>query len=203
MNSLHDYFTAGFDPIGLMPESKDTRESGWNAPTRPRTATPYHDNGNIGLRTGVIGTAPNGVLVDVDDDAPEASRVSDLLFPPTNAIFGRASKPRSHRMYVCTGDVPPAIKLDGLGGDDDTICELRTRTKDGKALQSVVPSSVWKSRIDGHTEVVVLDMPTSRRRRRTARFSCAPRISKRRPCCSRVICSSLAATTTAWRSRAF
>lgn len=136
--NANDYFNAGFDPIGLLPASKDTREKGWNDPSRPRSAALHHEGGNLGLRTGVPGTAPTGVLVDVDDDVCEAAIVSGLLFPNTGAIFGRASKPRSHRMYVCTGDVPPHIKLTGLGGDDDTLCELRTRTKEGKALQTVV-----------------------------------------------------------------
>jgi hypothetical protein len=152
MKSLHDYFNAGFDPLGLLPRSKDTREKAWNAPTRPRSATPYHDNGNIGLRTGVLGTAPNGVLVDSDDDVREAAIVSERLFPATGAICGRASKPRSHRFYVCSGEVPSAVQLKDLDGE--MICELRTH-QNGKALQTVVPPSVHES-----GEVVVLDTPT-------------------------------------------
>jgi transcriptional regulator with XRE-family HTH domain len=99
--SLHDYFTAGFDPIGLLPESKDTREAGWNLATRPRTAKPYHESGNIGLRTGVTGTAPNGVLVDVDDDAPEASRVVASSHPTATSSATKLASPVARRR-LCT-----------------------------------------------------------------------------------------------------
>lgn len=162
MTTLQDYFDAGFDPIGLMPESKDTREAGWNDATRPRSATPYHENGNVGLRTGVPGTAPNGQqLYDSDRDAPEVARIAHLFFPASGAVTGRRGKPSSHAFYVDDDcGLVPHIKLDGLGGDDDTIIELRTRTKSGKALQTVVPSSVWKSKLDGHVEDVVLETAT-------------------------------------------
>src|ERR687886_91660 len=40
------------------------------------------------------------VLDDADLDAPEACTLGPLLLPPTAAVFGRQSKPRSHHLYV-------------------------------------------------------------------------------------------------------
>lgn len=53
--------------------------------------------GNIGLILG----EPSGHLVDVDLDCPEARELADRFLPPTEAITGRPSSPRSHRWYRC------------------------------------------------------------------------------------------------------
>jgi phage gp37-like protein len=50
---------------------------------------------NVGV---MLGPKSNG-LVDLDLDCPEAIIVAPLLLPPTKAIFGRASKRASHRLY--------------------------------------------------------------------------------------------------------
>jgi len=51
---------------------------------------------NIGVLLG----APSGYLVDVDLDCAEALLLAPSLLPKTLALFGRASKPRSHRLYI-------------------------------------------------------------------------------------------------------
>lgn len=50
---------------------------------------------NIGVRLG----EPSGDLIDIDLDCPEALAIADAFLPSTPAIFGRAGKPRSHRLY--------------------------------------------------------------------------------------------------------
>lgn len=39
-------------------------------------------------------------LTDVDLDCIEAIALAEFLLPPTDAIFGRKSKPGSHRLYI-------------------------------------------------------------------------------------------------------
>jgi hypothetical protein len=56
----------------------------------------FADGGNIALTLG----PPSGETVDADLDCPEAVALADLYMPPTAAEFGRASKPRSHRLYI-------------------------------------------------------------------------------------------------------
>lgn len=54
---------------------------------------------NIGVLLG----EKSGGLVDVDLDSPEAVRLADIFLPATDAVFGRASKPASHRLYRAEG----------------------------------------------------------------------------------------------------
>jgi putative DNA primase/helicase len=53
---------------------------------------------NIGVQLGL----KSGGLTDVDLDCPEAIVIAPALLPSTGAIFGRASKRDSHRLYRTT-----------------------------------------------------------------------------------------------------
>ena len=53
-----------------------------------------------GENIAVILGPPSGELVDLDLDCAEALALADLYLPPTRAVFGRASKPSAHRLYV-------------------------------------------------------------------------------------------------------
>lgn len=55
---------------------------------------------------GVILGKESGGLIDIDLDSAEALACADHFLPPTPAIFGRASKPHSHRLY----NVPDEVK---------------------------------------------------------------------------------------------
>jgi hypothetical protein len=81
----------------------------------------------------------SGELVDIDLDCPEALALADKYTPPTGAIFGRASKPRSHRIYIAPGAVKEAF-ADPLDGS--TLLELRAAGRDGAAHQTLMPPSV-------------------------------------------------------------
>lgn len=48
---------------------------------------------------GVILGTPSGNLIDIDLDCPEAVSLAPHFLPDTLAIFGRASKVRSHYLY--------------------------------------------------------------------------------------------------------
>ena len=49
---------------------------------------------------GVLLGEPSKNLIDIDFDCPEAVALAPIILPPTNAIFGRAGKPRSHFLYT-------------------------------------------------------------------------------------------------------
>ena len=95
---------------------------------------------NIGV---LLGTASGG-LVDVDLDCPEACAVADKILPPTAAVFGRASKPRSHWLYYVGGPAPSLKFSDPLTGE--VLLELRGDKRDGSTgYQTVFPPSIHPS----------------------------------------------------------
>ena len=74
---------------------------------------------NFGLRLTQV--------TDVDLDCSEALALADIYLPPTGAEFGRASKPRSHRLFLSPGASFAAF-ADPLAKDRDikaTLLELR------------------------------------------------------------------------------
>jgi putative DNA primase/helicase len=93
----------------------------------------FPNEGNIGILLGEV----SGDLVDVDLDAPEALAVADALLPLTHRVHGRASKPRSHRWYICH-QLPRPEKFTDVGG----ICLVEVRST---GQQTVVPPSTHPS----------------------------------------------------------
>lgn len=87
---------------------------------------------NAGVLLGVPCT--NGLyLVDVDLDSPEAVQLADQYLPPTDCVFGRQSKPASHRFYYLRHPIPTKKYTDS---NKKVIVELR-----GAGCQTVVPGS--------------------------------------------------------------
>jgi hypothetical protein len=91
--------------------------------------------GNIAIRLGPA----SGDLVDADLDCTEAMTLADLYLPQTGAVFGRPSKPRSHRLYRARGAVFAAF-ADPLDGS--MLLELRADGRDGGAHLTLIPPSV-------------------------------------------------------------
>ena len=95
----------------------------------------FHDPMNVGVQLGVNG------LVDNDLDCEEAVALAEYFLPPTSAIFGRASKPKSHWLHHCE-DLPVDIKKATLQTKDDKgsmIVELRIGAG-GKGAQTIFPA---------------------------------------------------------------
>ncbi|XZE55942.1 bifunctional DNA primase/polymerase [Planctomycetaceae bacterium SH139] len=101
----------GTVPIDTRTQVERYRQRGWYCvPLRPRSKSParrdwtnlrlapdvFPDNCNVGIILG----EPSGWLVDVDLDCPEAIELADQYLPPTPAITGRPSSPKSHRWYI-------------------------------------------------------------------------------------------------------
>ena len=95
----------------------------------------FADGGNVGVRLGPV----SGELVDIDLDCPEALALADKYTPPTGAIFGRASKPRSHRLYIAPG---ASFETFADPRDGSMLLELRAAGRDGGAHQTLLPPSI-------------------------------------------------------------
>ena len=73
---------------------KDCRVPSWQVKTF--NVTDFRDDDNIGVQ---FGSVSNG-LCDIDLDCAEARMLAPLFLPATEAVFGRASSPGSHWLYV-------------------------------------------------------------------------------------------------------
>jgi hypothetical protein len=97
------------------------------------------DRQNIGAVLG-----PGG-LTDLDLDAPETLVVAPQFALPTNMVFGRRSKPRSHWFYIVTeGELLSERLTDPAAATEQkgTLLELRSLKRDGSiGMQTVVPPS--------------------------------------------------------------
>jgi hypothetical protein len=91
--------------------------------------------GGVGLVLG----APSGGLVDVDLDHTNALRLREHFLPPTSMQTGRVGRPRSHRWYLITDEVP-ATRQYRLP-DKTMLVELRST-----GAQTVIPPSTWYPR---------------------------------------------------------
>jgi hypothetical protein len=85
--------------VPIPPSEKGPRTAGWQS--QAFVAGDFPPGGNVGLLLG----PRSGEIVDVDLDCTEALALADLYLFKTGAVFGRATKPRSHRLYVARGAV--------------------------------------------------------------------------------------------------
>lgn len=141
--SAYDYVARGWSLVRLPSGQKAPRGRNWQKTAiNAADAVERHFRGptNIGV---LLGTASGG-LVDIDLDCPEACALADKILPPAAAVFGRASKPRSHRLYRVEGCAPSLQFEDPYTGD--MLVELRGDKQDGSAgLQTVFPPSIHPS----------------------------------------------------------
>lgn len=91
--------------------------------------------GNLGFICGPT----SADIVDTDLDAAEAIALGPLYLPPTDAVYGRASKPASHRLYRSPGATYEKY-ADPLSGQ--TLLELRAPGVTGGSHQTLLPPSV-------------------------------------------------------------
>ncbi len=135
------YIGRGWCPIPVRPRSKKPPE-GWPELRITAEGAPQYFNG-AGTNLGVHLGPPSHGLTDVDLDLPVAVPVADALLPPSAAVFGRGSKPRSHRLYI--------TKLAETGGKsvhsfDDPITGQRImELRIGPGAQTVVPPSIHET----------------------------------------------------------
>ncbi len=142
-----DYLQRGWLPLPIPHRSKNPNLKGWQNLSLSAADLPRYFNGkprNIGV---LLGSKSNG-LFDLDLDSLEAVKIADYFLPPTEAVFGRASKARSHKLYYCDGDIyekfnNPFLLASADKAIRETACILELRGKTG--LQTVFPGSMHES----------------------------------------------------------
>jgi hypothetical protein len=136
-----DYIESGWSPIPIPHRAKAPAIAAWsNLRLTAATAPAYFNRtpSNIGMLLG----EPSAWLIDIDIDAfgDGVSELADRFLPTTQSIFGRAGKPRSHRLYYVTAPIATAKFKDPLLSKKNMLVELRsTRT------QTVFPPSTHDS----------------------------------------------------------
>jgi Bifunctional DNA primase/polymerase, N-terminal len=145
-----DYRRRGWQPVPIDRGKKRPRDNAWQSLTiTDANIEDYFGNDdNVGVQLG----ARSGGLTDVDIDCAEALDLADDILPATDAIFGRGSKPRSHRLYITDlytteprATIPFAEPNTLSNGQESAmLVELRTGGGD-KAAQTVAPGSVHPS----------------------------------------------------------
>lgn len=146
----HQYIGRGWNPVPIPHKKKSPVNDDWQKQTITADNVEKHFNGgmqNIGVQLG----QKSGGLTDVDLDCSEACILAPFFLPPTPAVFGRASKPRSHYLYSIS-DPEERATLKLVGADRLTIIELRMGGGE-KGAQTVFPGStheegeaiVWSS----------------------------------------------------------
>src|SRR5712664_947412 len=91
----------GFAILPIPYKQKRPALDGWQKLRLTEEDLATHFNGrpqNIGVLLG----DPSGGVVDIDVDALEALPIVGLFLPSTRS-FGRASKPKSHHLFVARG----------------------------------------------------------------------------------------------------
>jgi hypothetical protein len=148
-----EYLRRGWQPLPIPHRSKNPNFSGWQKFNPTEADLPKHFNG----KAQNIGVLLHNGLVDIDLDSIEAIRIADFFLPETEAVFGRASKPRSHRLYHCKGGGFEKFNNPFLVSSKDeaerkTACIVEFRTGDG--LQTVFPGSTHESgeAVEWHTD---------------------------------------------------
>lgn len=136
-------------PIPLPYGQKNPNRRNWDEERYTQDdLTAFQGKVGVGMRLGYITGKDGAVLtdrfVDVDLDTMEAVRVASLYLPPTNMIWGRGGKPRSHYGYRLTSPEgvkdfkcnDPNIRRNVPDGPKAMLCELRWTG------QTVAPGSV-------------------------------------------------------------
>lgn len=122
------YINRGWKVVPLIPGERNVGHKDW----QKLTFTPdmFRENDNIGIKS-VDG------LVVIDIDCPEGVKCADDFLPQTGAIYGRSSKPRSKRLYHCTGTEKIHVFRDQKSKKN--VIELRANHQD-MAPPSIHPS---------------------------------------------------------------
>jgi len=133
------YKSLGWEPL-VLPAREKAPKGKWGTAVERSDEDlffAYEPTSNVGIALG----ERSGGLIDIDNDWPEASLVSNLVFA-SYPSFGRATSQNSHRMVRgrLQKNRPfqiPADARDLFGADKDMVLELR-----GEKLQTMVPPSV-------------------------------------------------------------
>jgi hypothetical protein len=130
-----EYRRRGWATVPVPTGSKRPIVAGWN--TAAFQADAFEADDNIAIVLG----ARSGWLADVDLDCAEAIALADIYLPQTGAEFGRASRPRCHRLYIAAEAAFEAF-ADPLIDGKNTLVELRADGVSGGSHLCLAPPSV-------------------------------------------------------------
>jgi hypothetical protein len=135
--AAYEYIRRDYRVVPISPGEKRPKSAGWphlavKLQNVPRLFSP---SDNVALIVG----SKSCDTVDVDLDCAEAVILADLYLPVTRAEFGRASKPRSHRLFNA-----PTATFEAFPDPiaKDTLLELRADGHDGGAHLTLLPPSI-------------------------------------------------------------
>ena len=133
-----DLLRRGIMPLPVLANQKNPTIEEWQHLTITSANVAAYFDGmdcNIGGRMG----EKSGGLVDVDLDSIEALSLKQDFLPETAAIYGRASKRKSHHLYRCDD---PELKANYQFKDENgkALIDLKSGGG-GKGSQSVMPGS--------------------------------------------------------------
>ena len=103
-----EYLQRGWKPIPIGTGRKAPSDNEWqkDPTTEKNLARKFSVGyGNVGVQFGKV----SGGLTDIDLDCTEALKLADVFLPETKAVFGRASKRRSHSRRSGAG-IRPSIR---------------------------------------------------------------------------------------------
>jgi hypothetical protein len=152
VNFARDYKQRGWTLTLVPAASKRPRGQGWDKHDPSLAEVEHHLScgGNLGLILG----SRSGEVVDIDLDCAEALALAPLYLPATSAIFGRASKPQSHWLYVALGAVYEPFADPRTG---QMLIEIRAQGRSGGAHQTLLPPSFADGeRREWHGEAIAL-----------------------------------------------
>jgi hypothetical protein len=135
-----DLLSRGYKPVPIPIGEKGPIIKDWQKLAITSDNVGQYFNGaaiNVGVQ---LGRASNG-LTDVDLDCIEAVKLAPYFLPPTNLIYGRPGKRRSHYLFICSDEPPPKGSIKLTDESKNCIVELRTGGG-GKGAQSVWPGSI-------------------------------------------------------------
>jgi hypothetical protein len=142
------YIRRGWAPIPVPFKTKKPILDGWPKCRFDERSAPNYFNGgqqNIGV---ILGKASGG-LTDIDLDCREAIAIAPYLLPPTPALFGRASRRGSHRLYItnlANTESKATLKFEDQtrGAKKATLVEIRCGGAD-EGAQTIFPGSTHES----------------------------------------------------------
>lgn len=136
LDHARDLIARGLSPIPVPHKLKRPRINEWQTLRLASDDLPRYFNGapaNVGTLLGESA----GWIVDVDLDYARAVDLADSFLPATGMVWGRDSKPRSHRLYRLTR---PADTQKWKSKTAGMIVELRST-----GCQTIAPGSTHPS----------------------------------------------------------
>lgn len=116
---------------------KGPKEANWTS--KKYSLNDYNEGNRVGILTGQ--EVDGGYLHDIDIDWTPGLQMAAKALPPSDFVFGRASKPISHIFYI-TDEPISTSRYEDIDGT--TLIELRGVKNDGNlGFQTMVPPSIW------------------------------------------------------------